>query len=122
MKKLVSILVIFCMSTSAFGDCDWNTGITPGPNHTFIYSDACHLAVGQLVQANKDLNSAIALKNLAIQTSDSRTMLWQKSADDEMSRLSTIETEQKHNDFLYFGLGIISAIGAGWMASKLIKN
>ena len=128
MKKLTSLLLMIATLNTAFGDCDWNTGITPGPNHTFIYSDACHLKVGQLVQTNKiqatqiaDLTKAVNLKDLAIQNSDARVALWQTSADNNFDRLTKIESEQKHNDTLYFVLGLATAVGTGFAISRLYK-
>jgi len=130
MKNFISLLTFICMLPGvAWADCDWSTGITPGPNHTFIYSDVCHLAVGNLIQANKvqaaqisDLTKAIQLKDLALTNSDSRIALWQKSSDDELSHLNTIQSNQKHTDWMYFGLGALTVIGSGWMVSKIIHN
>lgn len=126
-KSLICLLML--ISINAYSDCDWKTGITPGPNKTFIYSEACHLKVGSLVQDNatkdqqiQDLTKAIQLKDLAINMSDQRVALWEKTADDEMARLNTIQADQKKSDWLIFGLGVVTTLGAGWMASKLIKN
>jgi hypothetical protein len=128
MKKIIIVfLLLSTFSRVAFSDCDWKTGITPGQNHTFIYSDACHLAVGKLIsdsalkdQQIKDLSTAIDLKNLAINFSDQRATLWQKNSLDAQDRLSKIDAEQKHNDFLYFGLGILSAVAVGFATAKLV--
>jgi hypothetical protein len=129
MKTISVLMSILLFSNIAFCDqsCDWKTGITPGPNKTFVYSEACHLQVGKLVQDSavkdqqiKDLSTAIDLKNLAINFSDQRATLWQKNSLDAQDRLSKIDSEQKHNDFLYFGLGILSAIGVGFATAKLV--
>ena len=119
MKKLIVLILLF--SVSAQASCDWKTGITPGPNNTFIYSQECHQEVGKLVQANKDLTSAIQLRDLAIQQSDSRIALWEKTSDDELSRLNTMQADQKHNDTLYFILGLATAIGVGFAVSKTYR-
>ena len=99
------------------------------PDGGYEYSPAQSLCVGQLVQDNKtqaaqiaDYSKAIDLKDLALQTSDSRVILCQKSADDEMSRLTTVESDQKKSDYLLFGLGVLTTLGAGWMASQLIRH
>jgi hypothetical protein len=118
MKKLIAIILLF--SLNSYADCDWSLGITPGPNKTFVYSEACHQEVGRLVQANKDLTSAIQLKDLALQNSDSRVLLWQKNSADELDRLTKIEATQKNNNWLYFGLGCLTVIGAGFMTARLI--
>jgi hypothetical protein len=119
MKKFIITLMLL-LSVTAQATCNWKTGITPGPNKTFIYSQECHEAVGQLVQANKDLTAAIQLKDLAIQTSDSRVILWQKSANDEFDKLNQIESEQKHNDWLFFGGGVLATVLTGFMTARLI--
>lgn len=120
MKKLICFILLFSLNARA--NCDWSLGITPGPNHTFIYSDECHQEVGKLIQANKDLTSAIQLKDLALQTSDQRIAMWSKTAGDEQDRLNKIESDQRTNSWLYFGLGVFTVIGAGFMTAKLIKN
>lgn len=130
MKKLIISLMLFIFTTNiALAGCDWNTGITPGPNHTFIYSDACHLAVGKLVQDNKaqlaqiaDLTKAISLKDLAISNADARIALWQGTAEKEQDRLNTLSSEQGHDHLLYFGLGVLTVIGSGFLAARLIGH
>lgn len=118
MKKYIAILLL--VSCTANATCDWKTGVIPGPNKTFIYSEECHQRVGQLVQANLDLSKAIDLKNLALTTADARTTLWQKSADDELDRLNKLQADQKHSDWLFFGLGALTVVGAGFMTARLI--
>ena len=118
MKKLIIFILLFSLNANA--TCDWKTGITPGPNKTYIYNEECHQAVGALVQANKDLTSAIQLKDLALTTSDSRTIMWQKSADDELDRLNKIQSEQKKSDWLAFSLGALTVLGSGFLAARLI--
>ncbi len=130
MKKLTSLILLLCLTLNmAYADCDFSTGITAGPNHTFIYSEACHQKVGQLVQDNavqaqqiQDYQKAITLKDLAISYSDSRVAMWQKTSLDEQDRLVKIESEQKNNDFIYFGLGILATIGAGFMTARILSK
>jgi hypothetical protein len=133
MKKLVACLLLLVSSANAFADCDWSKGVTQGQTtdgkKVFMYSEACHLAVGKLVQDNKtkdlqiaDLNQAITLKDLALKASDDRVMLWSKTAGDEMDRLNKISEDQKRNDWLYFALGVGTTFLAAYSASKLIHN
>jgi hypothetical protein len=130
MRKLISLLVVFSYFCGvAFADnCDW-TQIKKLPDGGFEYNPTLNICVGQLVQTNliqtkqiADLTKAIDLKNLALKYDDDRTALWQKSADDEMSRLSTIESQSKHSDWVSFGLGVLVTIGAAYAASKLIHR
>jgi len=117
MKKLIALILLFSLNAQA--NCDWSKGITPGPNKTFIYSEECHQEVGKLVQANKDLQKAIQLKDLAIQQSDTRVALWEKTADNEQDRLIKMDSEEKHNEILYFALGVATTFLAGYAAAKL---
>ena len=121
MRKLICSILLLVLSTNALADCDFSTGITAGPNHTHIFSEECYLKVGQLVQDNAvktqqiaDLNAAISLKNLAISNSDARVALWQKSSDDNLDRLNRLQSDQKHDDYISFGLGILLTIGAAY--------
>src|SRR5271166_2089575 len=104
MNKLIAFILLFSLNAQA--SCDWKTGITPGPNNTFVYSQQCHEAVGQLVQANKDLTAAIQLKDLAIKYDEDRITLWSKTAGDEQDRLVKMDSIQHHNDILFFALGV----------------
>lgn len=126
MKKL-PFLLLMVLSVNAFADCDFSTGITAGPNKTYIYTEECHLKVGQLVQTNKtqtqqlsDLTTALDLKNAALTAADSRTQLWTKTADDELDRLNSIESSRSTSQWLYFGLGAVTVLGAGFMAARLL--
>lgn len=130
MKKVISLLLLFCfISNAALADCDFSTGITPGPNHTFIYTEACHLQVGKLVQDNKtkdaqlaDLTKAITLKDLALTKSDERTQLWMDTSDKLQNRLTTVDSLAKKNEWIYFGLGVLATVGAGYVASQMYRH
>ena len=126
---MASILVLCLFSNMAFGSCDFSKGITKLPDGNYEYTSECHLKVGQLVQDNAtqtaqivDLTKAIALKNLAISYSDQRVALWQKSSDDELQRLNSIEAQQSHSDLLYFGLGVIFTAISVYGASKVVGH
>jgi hypothetical protein len=130
MKKIISLLLLISLiSNTALADCDFLTGITAGPNKTFIYTEECHQAVGKLVQDNKsltlqvgDLTKAIDLKDLAITKSDQRTQLWMNTSDQLTDRMSKIEGEQKHNEWLYFGLGVLTTFAAGYVAAQALRR
>jgi hypothetical protein len=127
MKKLCVFVLVSLISNIAFADCNFKTDITPGPNHTFIYTEGCHLQVGQLVQTNKtqaaqitDLTKAIQLKDLALQNSDARVQLWQTTSQNMEERVMKIDSLEKKNDWLYFGLGVAATLGAGFMAARML--
>jgi len=126
MKKLICVILSLLMfSNICFADCDW-AQIKKLPDGGYEYSPALNLCVGQLVQTNavqtqqlQDLGKAIQLKDLALTNSDARVALWQKSSDDELSRLNTIQSDEKHSDWLFFGLGVATTFLAGYTAAKL---
>lgn len=128
MKKLITAILLFCtLSNVALADCDFSTGITPGPNNTFIYTGECHRKVGQLVQDNAakdktigELNQVITLKDLAITKADERTQLWMNTSFKMEDRLNEVDSIYKKNEWLYFTLGIVVTGAAVYGASKLI--
>lgn len=130
MKKAISTLLLFCfMSNVALADCDFSKGITPGPNHTFIYTEECHLKVGKLVQDNQtkdlqigDLTKAIQLKDLALVKADERTQLWMDTSDKLQNRMTTVDSLAKKNEWIYFGLGVLATVGAGYVASQMYRH
>lgn len=130
MKILTSlILVISMMSNLAFADCDFKTGITPGPNNTFVYTEECHKKVGlmtkQLVNQTQqiaDLNKAIQLKDLALDYSNKRTELWMDTTFKLEQNQESIESMRKKNEWLFFALGALTVFGAGVMAAQLSRR
>ena len=130
MRKLICSLLILCISQSAFcaSNCDW-TQIKKLPDGGFEYTSALNLCVGNLVQDDAmktqqviDLTKAIDLKNLAISYDESRISLWQKSSNDELDRLTSIESNQKHNDIIYFALGVLTTFAAAYTAGQVIHH
>jgi len=130
MKKMVSLLMLLTFIPSiALADtskCDW-TQIKNNGDGTYTYSKALYLCTGQLVLDNKtqatqitDLTKAIQLKDLALQNSDARVALWMNTSQQMEERIQKIDSLEKKNDFLYFGLGALAVIGAGFMTARLI--
>jgi hypothetical protein len=127
MKKLISLFVLMSLvSNLAFADCDWSK-IKDNGDGTYTYTKELHLCVGQLKQDNKvkdqqiaDYQKAIQLKDLALTTSDDRANRWMNNSLSLESKLTEVDSLQKKNDFLYFGLGILVTIGAGFMTARLL--
>jgi hypothetical protein len=116
------------LSNIAYADCDFSKGITPGPNKTFIYTEECHLAVGKLKQDNDtyklqiaDLTKAISLKDLALTKSDERTQLWMDTSSKLEDRVTKIDEMTKHNEWLYFGLGVLTTFAAGYAIARGVR-
>jgi len=130
MKKLISVLLLFAMfSNVAFADCDFKTGISPLPDGNYEYTKGCHEQVGIMkkqldnsTQAIADLNKAISLKDLALKASDDRTQLWMDTSFKLEQREESIADMRKKNDWLYFGLGALTILASGYMASQLIRH
>lgn len=129
MKKLISFLLLVSLVTnSAFADCDWSK-IKKNSDNTYTYTEDLHLCVGRLVQDNKaltlqvgDLTKAIELKDLALTKADERTQLWMTASDQLTDRVTKIDETVKHNEWLYFGLGVLTTFAAGYAAAQLIHR
>lgn len=130
MNKLVSLVLLFAFSANvALADCNFKTDITLLSDGGYRYSKECHIHVGELVQDNSikdkqigDLNKAITLKDLAIGKETQRADLWMKTSLDLQDRMVKIDDLKSKNEWLYFGLGVITTVGAGYMASRLIQR
>jgi len=127
-KFLYVLTVLSFVSTTSFGDCDWTT-IKKNEDGTYTYSEQLHLCVGALVQDNQvkaqqitDLTSAISMKDLAIQASDKRADLWMGTSSKLEDRVQKMDSLEKKNEWLDFGLGALTMLAAGYVAAKLIHN
>jgi len=132
-KIIASLMLTSFISAQALADCDFSKGIQPGPNKTFIYSEACHLTVGTLVEQNKtyglqlvDLNKALALdtqaiadKNKALDDSDKRVVLWQTTSLKMEDSLQKYDSLRSQNQWLWFLLGVLVTSAAGITAAQL---
>lgn len=128
LKTLINILTVLSIlyPTESYAGCDFSKGITAGPNKTFIYTEACHLAVGALVQDNQvktqqiaDYVKAISMKDLALTASDTRANLWMSTSSSLEDRLQKVDKLQKDNEWIFFGLGVLTTGFAAYTASKL---
>ncbi len=124
MKKFIYLILI--LSNAAYADCNWSS-IQPLKDGGYEYPTDVHLCVGNLVQdyntKNKqiqDLTSAITLKDEALTSADARTKLWTDAAEAEQNRMLSISANESKTQWMYFGLGVITVLGAGFMAAKLI--
>ena len=127
MKNLIIYFLFFSfLGNNVFASCDW-TQVVKNQNNTYTYPENLHLCVGALVQQApiqaqqiSDLTQALQLKNAALLTSDQRTEMWIKNAQDSQDRLSKISADQKTNEWLFFGLGVATTFLAGYMAARLL--
>jgi hypothetical protein len=130
MKLLInSLVVISFFSVNALADCDFSKGITALPDGNYEYTKECNLAVGQMKQdldvktkQNLDLNSALSLKDLAIQKSDQRANLWMDTSFKLEDNITKYDSLRSKNEWLYFGLGFIAASVAMYAVARTIPR
>lgn len=129
MKKLISLfLLVSLVSNLAFADCDWSK-IKDNGDGTYTYTKELHLCVGQLKQDNKvkdqqiaDYQKAIQLKDLALTTSDDRANRWMNNSLSLESKMTEVDSLQKKNEWLYFGLGVLTTFAAAYAAGQVIRR
>lgn len=131
--RVRNIFIIFLsscfLSNICLADCDFSKGISPLPDGNYKYSAECHLKVGQLVQDNStkdkqivDLKTAIDLKDLALQKSDQRAQLWMDTSFKLEDNIQKIDSFKNTNQWVYFGLGVLTMFAATYAASQSFKN
>lgn len=129
MKVLIGLILASLISQSAFGACDFKTGVEALPDGRYAYSKECHLHVGTLVKqaAAKDkeitdLHQALDLKTLAFAKQGQELNL----KDAEIGRLAKkaneIDALQSKNDRTYFIIGFVSACAAAYAGYEVSKH
>ncbi len=126
MKKLMSAIlsVSMLMSSTSFAECKW-ADVKPVEGG-YLYPAACHGKVGVMLKDLDDktaeavaLRKAIDLKDLTITKADQRAELWQNTTFKVEDRLNNLESASKTNQWLYFGLGVLSVFAAGYAAHQV---
>lgn len=129
MKNLiVAVMILLCLPLSAFAQCDFSTGITK-TDQGYLYTNECHIAVGQMkhdlgvAQAQVSLlQKSLDLKDLTITKADARADLWQASTFKLEDRINTIDQMRSTNNWMYFGLGVLTVFAAGYAASQVYHH
>ena len=129
MKNLISFVVgITMLSNIALADCDYSKVISL-PDGTYLYSKELHICVGTMKrdlgiaqQQITDLNQALTLKDLAIKKTEDRVNLWMDTTYKLEDRLNKIDELSRKNDWMYFGLGVVTTGLAVWGAGQLVKH
>lgn len=130
MKRIVSIVAAMSLfSNVCFAECDFSTGVTANADGTRTYTKECHVKVGQLVQDNatkdqqiNDLNKAITLKDLSITTADQRADNWMNTSLKLEENVQKMDSLKNTNQWIYFGLGVLTVFAAGMAASQLSRH
>lgn len=128
MKKLISaILAITMLSSTAFADCKWSD--VKKVDSGYLYPDGCHGKVGVALKDLDDktaetvaLRKVVDLKDLTIIKADQRADLWQNTTFKVEDRLNNLESASKANQWLYFGLGVLSVFAAGYAAHQIYSH
>jgi hypothetical protein len=128
MKKIISLMLAMSLFSSAcLATCDWSK-IVKNADGTYTYSQALNLCVGQTVQDNvtkaqqiTDYTKALTLKDLAITKSDARADLWMSTSLKLEENVQKVDTLKRDNEWIFFGLGALTVIGAGMAAAQLSR-
>lgn len=128
MKGIINFVLVFSLlfPYNAWSACDWSK-IKKNSDDTYTYSQELNLCVGQLVKdsanqtaAIQDLTKGISMKDLALQAADKRADLWNQTASGLENRLQSVDNLEKRNEWLFFGLGVLTTGIAGFTAAKLV--
>lgn len=125
--KHLPFLCLLLVAHSSYASCNWASDIAKNTDGTYTYSKACHLEVGSSLEELDlrkkqviELNKTIELKDLAIKYSDERVQLWMESSLKMNDRLNQYEAVRGNSQWLYFGLGALTVIGAGLIVNKTL--
>lgn len=125
-SKFVAVLLITIAPLQALAECDFSTGIEKMADGRFAYSAECHKKVGKLVADSKDkddqiaaLSKTIELKDLGIRTQEQRAQLWMDTSFKLEDRVNQMESMKSTNQWLYFGIGVLTTGLAVWGAGQL---
>lgn len=126
LSKLIAIVLVASVPLQAVAECDFTTGIEKMADGRYAYSASCHRAVGKLVQDGKDkddqiaaLNKTVELKDLGIRTHEQRAQLWMDTSMKLEDRVNQMDTMKSTNQWLFFGIGVLTTGAAVWAASQL---
>lgn len=123
---IFSFLLFF---NTALGACQFKRGVDIIKTEKgYEYSSECHTEVGKILKAKKlreeqvsELSKSIQLKDLAIDRHQKRAVLWQNTAFKLEDRIHTMSKFKSFSNWIYFGLGIITAGGAVYLGTKVTR-
>jgi hypothetical protein len=123
---LLAMIVVLLLTMDKTKACDWSSIEKQGDR--FVYSKDCHLAVGTMVKNEKIqaervdlLNKSLELKDLALDKADQRINNWRTEAYKQNEKLLDIQRKTKYNDYMVFGLGVVTAILTGYVFNQATK-
>ena len=127
MKHLIGCLLLTVLITNAHSSCNVKTDIVKKDGH-YAYSIDCHKMVGKLLADEKDrkrqiahLNKTIKLKDLSLDLSGKRAILWQKEAENQYVLLKKHAKWRSYERYIWFGGGVALTVLGVWGAGQLSK-
>lgn len=130
MYRVISFILMsqFVISNAAFGACDFSKDVAKNEDGSYTYSRECHLEVGkqvkQLELKDKQIDSlekVVDLKDLALTKQHERVELWMDTTYKLETRVNTIERLNDTNKFIWFGIGVLTTVGAGFAIGAAAK-
>jgi hypothetical protein len=131
------ILILSLISSSAFATtvttndgtvCDFSK-IVKNKDGTFTYPENLHKCVGKIINDGKakdakiaDQKKAIDLYTLTIQTDEQRIQNWIQTSTNLEGRVEKVNDLEKKNEWLYFGLGVLTTAAAAYAGEKLVGH
>lgn len=130
MKKLIAMaMIVLSLSNVALADCDFSTGISKNQDGSYTYTKDCHIKVGEM---RRDLDAAnvqiveykkvIELKDLALVKANERADLWMNTSFKLQDRMNVIDEMKSKNQWLMFGLGVLTTGVAAYALNQTLRR
>jgi hypothetical protein len=123
LKEIIFLGNLILLSGQSLA-CDW--AMIRKQNNDFIYPAECHREVGRLVEVEskrkeqvEELNKALTLKDLALQKSDERVILWQSESERQLKNLEKMSKNNSLQNSGYFLAGMASVLFGAWAVQKV---
>lgn len=130
MKKLISAaLICLTLSSTAMAECNFATDIEVMADGRRIYSKECHIKVGEmkrdiglLTTQVADYQKVIELKDLALTKANERADLWMNTSFKLQDRMNVIDEMKSKNQWLMFGLGVLTTGVAAYALNQSLRK
>ena len=123
---VISLVISFVTPIISFAKCDFSKDIEKHGEDRYSYTKDCHKEVGRLVTVEikraeqvEKLEKVIELKDLTIVKSHERMEMWKDTTFKLEDRVNLIDDSRSTNQWLYFGLGVLTMSAAVWGAGQL---
>lgn len=127
MKLISIVLALSLFGNIAFANCDYSD--IKKVDGGYLYTKELHLCVGEMKQdleieqkRTVKLTEALTFKDLAIDNANKRADLWMNTSFKLEDRINTIDELRSRNQWLYFGLGVLTVFAAGYAAKQIYQK